>query len=163
VRQPRLRATLSATALAAVVSLARADAPPDQYVLFNSGSLTIADQYTNLVWQRTVPMTQYDFWHAATYCQGLSLDGFSNWRVPSYKELLTLVDENPHFEYEYGSLVPHAIDPNAFPATPVGSPYWTSSMYPADTTRGSAYAVDFGTGTGRQEDLKVPLDVRCVH
>jgi hypothetical protein len=152
-------------ALVAMVSLARADAPPDQYELFNSGSSTIADHYTKLVWQRAAPSLQYSFTDAATYCQGLSLNGFVNWRVPSYKELLTLVDEHPHFEYENGSLVPHAIDPNAFPGSAVGTPYWTSSMYPEDPTQGSAYVIDFRNGQANYTSTgpSTLLFVRCVH
>jgi hypothetical protein len=164
VRLSRVRGTLAAVALVAMVSLARADAPSDQYDLFNSASVTIADHYTGLVWERAAPSVQYSFSDAANYCQGLSLNGFGNWRVPSYKELLTLVDENPHFEYENGGLVPHAIDPQAFPGTAVGTPYWTSSMYPEDPTQSSAYAVDFRNGQAFQTSTAptTVLFVRCV-
>jgi hypothetical protein len=153
-------------ALVAIVSLARADAPTDQYQLFGSGNLTIQDLKTGLSWQRSVPTmggatATFSFQQAATYCQGLSLDGPSTWRVPSYKEILTLVDENPHFEYDNGGLVPHAIDPNAFPATPVLTAYWTSSIYPEDMT--SAYAVDFETGLANPTPLGTGLYLRCVH
>jgi Protein of unknown function (DUF1566) len=167
VRGFRIRAALAATALAAMVSLARADAPSGQYQLFNSSDTTIWDTKTNLVWERrppSGPAGQYSFQNAATRCQGLSLNGFGNWRVPSYKELLTLVDEHPHDEYENGGLVPHAIDGNAFPQTAVDQPYWTSSMYPEDHNQNSAYSVDFGNGgQAYQTSLSQPLYVRCVH
>jgi len=160
--RPRVRATLAAVALAAaMVSLARADAPPDQYGLFSSASLTIVDNYTKLVWQRQATSGQYKFQDAATYCQTLSLDGYVDWRVPSYKELLTLVDEHPHFEYGNGGLVPHAIDPNAFPQTAVDNYYWTSSVFPEAPIYG--YAVSFADGTGQQSLLSQQLYVRCVH
>ena len=162
-RLPRVRGALAATALFAMVSLARADAPPDQYDLFNSSSATIRDHYTTLVWERTAPSGTYDFAHAALYCQGLSLDTYVNWRVPSYKELLTLVDEHPHDEYENGALVSHAIDPNAFPGTSVTWAYWTSSMNPEDTFQLSAYAIDFKTGQAYVQQTSTTLYVRCVH
>lgn len=162
-RRTGLRAGMATVALVAVVSLARADAPPDQYTLFSSANLTIIDNYTKLIWQRTPPPTTATFAGAASYCQGLALDGYVSWRVPSYKELLTLVDENPHVEYENGMLVPHAIDPNAFPQTAVDTPYWTSSMYPANASRNSAYAVDFQDGQAYQQLLTAQLYVRCVH
>jgi hypothetical protein len=149
-------------ALLAMVSLARADAPPDQYGLFYSASVTIADNYTKLVWQRTAPPTQFSFAAAATYCQGLTLDGYT-WRVPSYKELLTLVDERPHFEYGNGGLVPHAIDPNAFPQTAVDNFYWTSSIFAQGASPIYGYAVSFADGTGQQALLTQQLYVRCVH
>jgi len=150
-------------ALVAIVSLARADAPPDQYELFSSGTLTIHDVYTNLFWQRTASTATYSFAGAATYCQGLSLDGISTWRVPSYKELLTLVDEHPHFEYGMGGLVAHAIDPNAFPQTAVDNFYWTSSVFPQAPAPLYGYAVSFSDGTGQQSGLMQALYVRCVH
>ena len=163
-RRTRVRATVGAMAVAAMASLARADAPTGQYGLFSSSDTTIWDTKTNLVWERRPPSGpggQYKFQDAATRCQGLSLNGFSNWRVPSYKELLTLVDENPHFEYENGGLVPHALDPGAFLGNGVDQPYWTSSMSPGG---GSAYDVDFQHG-GRafQASTSQTLYVRCVH
>jgi hypothetical protein len=158
----RVRGTLAAAALVAMASLARADAPADQYGLFNSASVTIADNFTKLVWQRYAPSNQFSFAAAATYCQGLSLDGYT-WRVPSYKELMTLVDERPHFEYGNGGLVARAIDPNAFPQTAVDTFYWTSSVIPQGATPLYGYAVSFADGTGQQAQLTQTLYVRCVH
>ncbi len=166
-RRPRIRVALGAMALAAaMVSLARADAPTGQYGLFSSSDTTIWDTKTNLVWERkpqSGPSGQYAFKDAATHCQGLSLNGFSNWRVPSYKELLTLVDENPHVEYENGGLVLHAIDGNAFPQTAVDTLYWTSSEVPQSPSPLYGYAVSFGDGTSQQPLLTQTLYVRCVH
>ncbi|HEX8794506.1 MAG TPA: DUF1566 domain-containing protein [Polyangiaceae bacterium] len=162
-RRAGFRAGLSTVALVAFVSLARADAPPDQYMLFSSVDPTIIDNYTGLIWQRAAPDTMISFDAAASYCQGLSLNGYvANWRVPSYKELLTLVDENPHVEYSSGQLFQHAIDPNAFPQTAVDTPYWTSSLYPADPTR-KAYVVDFQDGQASYDLFTQPHHVRCVH
>jgi hypothetical protein len=160
VRRTRIRASVPAVALVAMVSLARADAPPDQYGIFGSADQEIVDAYTHLVWLRVVA-GGLSFQYAATYCQGLPPDGTHIWRVPSYKELLTLVDEHPHFEYDSDALVPHAIDPNAFPQTPVTSAYWTSSMDPVDPTQ--AYEVEFQKGTASYAPLSTPLNVRCVH
>jgi hypothetical protein len=148
-------------ALAAVVSLARADAPTDQYQFFFSGTLSIYDNYTKLRWERAPSTLKYSFQDAATHCQTLSLDTYVDWRVPSYKEILTLVDEHPHVEYENGGLVPHAIDPNAFPGTLVDQPYWTSSMYP-DPSQNYAYAVTFRDGEALQTQISTQLYVRCV-
>lgn len=160
-KRSRIRASLPAVAVVAVVSMARADAPPGQYGLFGSTDQTITDNKTLLVWQRYAPGGMVSFQNAATYCQGLPPDAGHTWRVPSYKELLTLVDENPHVEYENGALVPHAIDPNAFPQTDVQVPYWTSSLYPGN--QGSAYYVDFEDGQTGSNSLSTAYHVRCVH
>jgi hypothetical protein len=160
----RLRAALSAVGLVAIVSLARADAPSDQYALFDVNSQSITDNFTLLVWQRQAPAQTMIFASAVSYCSGLSLDNGSSWRVPSYKELLTLVDESPHLEYQGGALVPVAIDGHAFPPpTLVNHYYWSSSPSLADTS--SAYVVDFGTGMAHTSSMtQGDVDyVRCVH
>lgn len=158
-----LRASFSTVALVAVVSLARADAPPDQYYFFSSGDPTIIDNYTGLIWERAPTSTTASFDFAASHCQTLSLNGYtSGWRVPSYKELLTLVDEHPHFEYSAGQLVPHAIDPNAFPQTMVDTQYWTSSIYP-DGNQDQAYIVNFRDGQASSDIFNNAHHVRCVH
>jgi hypothetical protein len=158
-----LRATFGASAVLVLVTLARADAPFDQYNLFNLNSDVIQDQQTGLYWQRYPPTTDVDFDGAASYCGQLSLDTFATgWRVPSYKELLTLVDESPHVEYENGTVVEKYIDGNAFPGAAVSSSYWTSSAYPgAPAVEG--YAVDFHTGVPAAQDRASSQVVRCVH
>jgi hypothetical protein len=156
-----LRVT-SAAAAVALSSLARADAPPDQYDLFNVNSDVIQDLYTDLYWQRYASSTPVPWARSFAVCESLSLGKYPNgWRVPSYKELLTLVDEAPHTEYESGALVQKAIDPNAFPGTTVDTPYWTSSMPASQPT--NAYAVNFHTGVPQLQDALTSFYVRCVH
>lgn len=159
----RLRAGLATVALVAFVSLAQADAPSDQYAFFFSGSDSITDNYTALTWQRQAPATTMTFAAAVAYCSGLSLDSNTTWRVPSYKELLTLVDESPHLEYQGGALVPVAIDGHAFPPpTSVDYLYWTSSLSPVDNA--SAYLVDFKSGIATTGPMQgTSAYVRCVH
>jgi hypothetical protein len=162
-----LRATLAASAVVVLATLARADAPGDQYNLFNGNSDIIQDVRTGLTWQREPSPTQVSFSDAALACQALSLDTFtSGWRVPSYKELLTLVDEAPHVEYEGGVLVTKWIDGNAFlgdARSPVlAAGYWTSSAYPG-TPPAYAYTVDFGSGTSLALGMTKLQYVRCVH
>jgi len=167
VRRPVLRATLAASAVVALATLARADAPGDQYNLFNLNSDVIQDLRTGLYWQRYPLTTGLSFDDAATQCGQISLDTLTTgWRVPSYKELLTLVDESPHVEYEGGQLVVKWVDGDAFPgdlAAPVLThAYWTSSAYPG-TPPGAAYSVNFHTGFPQAQDMGTTLYVRCVH
>lgn len=164
--RPILRSSLAASAVIALATLARADAPGDQYNLFNLNSDVIQDQRTGLYWQREPSPIPVSFDDAATACQMLSLDKLtSGWRVPSYKELLTIIDEAPHVEYENGVLVTKWIDGNAFVgqlASPVTMyAYWTSSAYPV--TPGYAYTVNFNTGIPQQQSVATLQYVRCVH
>jgi hypothetical protein len=106
---------------------------------------------------------------AAAYCAALSLGSVtSGWRLPSYKELLTLEDDSPHTEYENGQLVTKYIDSHAFgfflgdvELTPVDAPYWSSSPY-ADNG-GAVYVVDFRLGDGSAVSAGFNTYFRCVH
>jgi len=75
------------------------------------------------------------------------------------KELLTLVDEQPHEEYENATLVPKAIDANAFPQTP-SVLFWSGSPDAAAPTK--AWAVDFKTGAASAHPRTELHPVRCV-
>ena len=144
-RALRLRAAAAGLAGVALASLARADAPGDQYDYFSSADQTIRDLHTNLLWERYPAAVPLDYASALDHCARLSIGGIGGtWRVPSYKELLTIVDEAPHTEYENGTLVSKAIDANAFPQTPVTAyDWWTSSP---TLQANAAYAIDFSTG-----------------
>jgi hypothetical protein len=162
VRARVLRVVVGATGLVALTSLALADAPGDQYDLFTLDTQAIYDLRTGLTWQRYPPAVAVNYTDAATACATLSIAGFTGtWRLPSYKELLTLVDEQPHVEYENGGLVTKAIDGNAFPGAPSGS-YWTSSSIgPLGGT--NVYGVGFATGAGEiHNPASDMLYVRCV-
>jgi hypothetical protein len=128
-----------------------ATAPVGRYAV---GTDTVKDNETGLTWQRAVPAQTYDWANAKTYCQGLSLGGFaSGWRLPSKKELETLVD--------FGVAKPGpTVDSTAFPGAPAQA-FWTSTSlaWSADY----AWTVDFGYG-GSLGYVTTDTDrVRCVH
>jgi hypothetical protein len=164
-RSRRLGSALAAASTFVIAAVARAGAPIDQYDLFSMNTPTIHDVRTGLTWQRNVSTQTMTFDAAAAYCTTMSMPQAGlpdSWRVPSYKELLTLVDEQPQTEYDSTKLdlVKKWIDVNAFPMTPVLETYWTSSLFPGAA---SAYAVDFGSGTPFAQPLGTGQYVRCVH
>jgi hypothetical protein len=114
---------------------------------------TVVDPRTGLTWQRDVASASSTWLEALATCNTLVLDGASEWRLPSYKELWSIVDITRSQP---------AIDPMAFPNTPPDH-FWSSSPVGQDRTR--AYFVDFahgapsGTGGFPMTDLK---GVRCV-
>ena len=154
-----LRGALPALVVVTAGLVARADAPAGQYEAFNQADAIITDDKTHLAWQRTVT-TLTDFAGALAACHGLALGAFSSgWRLPSYKELLTLVDESPHTEYPTGAPQQIAIDPYAFPETPVTpSTYWTSSVAGAQV-----FSVEFVQGNAMLQPATAMQYVRCVH
>jgi hypothetical protein len=163
------RVLVAAGGALVLASVARADAPAGvsdaQYAPFDNSNVDILDQRTGLTWQRAVPPGVFTFPAAQSYCALLSLGNMTGWRVPSYKELLTLVDESPHPEYDSvtGTLVYKAIDSFAFGLdyTPVTTSYWSSSVSSLDP--GRAYLVDFRTGATLTFVMGTGFLVRCVH
>lgn len=124
-----------------------ADAPFDQYAMMGG---TVVDKKTQLTWEQNPPTSTFTFDEAKVYCDTLTLAGLK-WRLPSMKELQTIVDE---------TLVDPSIDPTAFPKTQ-NDDYWTSSIYKPDTTQAWTLHADFG-GTSHSP-FSFPRYVRCVH
>ena len=98
------------------------------------GDDIVADRTTGLSWSRGNVGTEPMIWSAgANVCKVLYLGGFTDWRLPTVRELLTLVDYERHEP---------AIDP-IFRCVP--SYYWTST--PAACSPGDyAWLVGFGDG-----------------
>ncbi len=104
---------------------------------------------TKLSWQKSEPgkMT----WRVATdYCQDLSLNGRTDWRLPNVDELLTILDrskKNP------------AADKSMFPDIH-SSGYWSSATHASNI--GNAWYVYFGGGDVYNIYKSASIYVRCV-
>jgi hypothetical protein len=145
-------------ALVACAITASAEAPQSQYERFDQNSFEINDSATHLYWdrRRVQKFTQAE---ASLYCSSLIFVDVG--RLPTVKELLTLVDEDPHEEYDVRHsppLVRKAIDPLAFPNTPTDEAYWTRTPAPGNRF----WTVDFTTGTTSPRDPASKLNARCV-
>jgi len=153
------RKLLPRAVLAAIVLLAlpaAADAPRDQYEQFDTDSLLIIDYFTRLEWDRRSVEKNKLF--ANTNCSVKPSLGFAG-RLPSVKDLLTILDEEPHEEYESGVVVTKMIDADAFADTPVDLPYWTST--PAGP--GKVWVVSFSTGLMEPRSTTTEMaNARCV-
>lgn len=99
--------------LTLVAGVCWAAAPTGRFVV---SAQTVRDTRTGLVWQRAEGTTGMTYADAVAFCGGLTLDGQSGWRLPRYKELMTLVDPREAL----------FLDPTAFPATTTSN-YWTST------------------------------------
>jgi hypothetical protein len=138
---------LGAVAVVAVVlaAAAEASAPAGRYTV---ASGTVFDTNTKLTWQQTGPSAQYSWSDALTYCQTLSLTG-TGWRLPTVKELQTIVDYSQRYP---------AIDTTAFPAPAII--YWSSS--PSASPGLDAWYVEFNTGGTFILFEGDTANVRCV-
>jgi hypothetical protein len=132
----------------AMTTSADATVPAGRYTV-SAGS--VIDAKTKLVWQQTPAATSYTWAGAKTYCGdiGSSLGG-TGWRLPTMKELQTIVDD---------SRSGPSIDPTAFPASPSGV-FWSSS--PVAGMPSSAWCVVFSSGYATNVDITNTGNVRCV-
>lgn len=116
-----------------------------------NGDGTVTDRVTGLVWQGTPPAGPYTWGGAVSYCTSLTLGGQRDWRLPTYVELVSIVD--------YSAGAP-TIDPTAFPPVVRVDDVWTSTVFAADTT--TAWEVYFFAGDSTQDPVSGSNDVRCV-
>ncbi len=117
-------------------------------------SQTVHDTVTGLTWQRGAAPGTANVPDAEQYCAGLKLGGLeSGWRLPTVKELLSVVD--------FGVSQP-AVDQTAFPNFDPAI-YWASTPFP--NSNGGYWGVDFydGSPAGPIVWATGTADVRCVH
>lgn len=113
---------------------------------------TAVDPATGLMWQREDDGTMRNWSNAGSYCSNLSLAGYSDWRLPTKDELVSIVDTS------FGS---PTINTDVFPNTQP-SRYWSSTSYASNTTY--AWDVSFLDGDVNA-DAKTNSNsnvVRCV-
>jgi len=95
---------------------------------------TVFDASTGLLWQQHDDDIMRTWEQAKTYCQSLSLDGVSQWRLPRRSELMSLIDFNQ---------IRPAIDTRFFPGTDLFN-YWALTEYTGTTEH--AWTVLFAEG-----------------
>lgn len=109
------------------------DAPAGRYVISTG---IVYDKKTRLTWQQVVSQTTYTWSDAKTYCASASVQsalGGTGWRLPTIKELHTLVD--------YTQTSAPMIDRTAFPGIPQFSFFWSAT--PTAGLTGVAAGLDF--------------------
>jgi hypothetical protein len=124
-------------------------AKPDSAYIDN-GNGTVTDIETKLMWQQGSAGGPMNWYNAVSYCSGLSLAGYKDWRLPTLVGLDTLVDTGGD---------PPKINKTYFPNT-AASWYWSRTTYTGRTN--SAWAVYFYggyDGAGRKDNDE---DVRAV-
>ena len=128
----------------------RATAPAGWYTTGSrDGIATVNDTKTGLVWQTTADPGTYDWSGARDHCAALG----AGWRMPTLKELQTIVDEGAADE------MPASIDISAFPDAPTTS-FWTSSLFAG--SEGLGWLVSFDGGNTYTMDVTSSASVRCV-
>ncbi|MGD9975610.1 MAG: DUF1566 domain-containing protein [Desulfatirhabdiaceae bacterium] len=83
----------------------------------NNGNGTVTDTSTGLMWQHDTPDNTMTWEQALSYCENSTLAEYTDWRLPTLKELVSLVD--------YSRYNP-TINTTYFPDT-AASYYWSST------------------------------------
>jgi hypothetical protein len=114
-------------------------------------SSIVTDKIHAIYWQDTLSSqkSSEDWDDAIEYCDKLVLNNMGKWRLPTFNELLSIVDFtrvnpaiNPIFEYVNEGT------------------YWTSRDFSATTSR--AWTIDFRTGKTYYSYKTTNHSVRCV-
>ncbi len=127
----------------------------------------VTDNVTSLQWQDsetiTKPWVTEESWNAgnyndtsgdtaATYCSELILGDYRDWRLPSIKELLTIVDN---------SKISPSIDDSVF-FVDNNLPHWSSTNYVYFSEDTNAWLVNFYDGDDFYTSKSASSYVRCV-
>jgi len=91
----------------------------------------VIDTQTGLSWTQTPPTTEMSESDGFAYCAQLTTAG-GGWRLPSVGELQSIIDETRDAP---------AMDPIAFPGTPISDFFWSQSGY--ENFEGFGWAVSF--------------------
>jgi hypothetical protein len=115
----------------------------------DNGDQTITDNVTGLMWQAGVSAQALSWAQAVAYCPTLTLGGFSDWRLPSVIELVSIVDfglKNPSINPLFAGMA---------------RGFWSSSPVPGSSPA-QAWNVSFYDGTTNATDASLTNLVRCV-
>ena len=105
----------------------------DRYVDNNDG--TVTNTTNGLMWQKSTPVDKKTWEQVYVYCGNLSLAGHTDWRLPTQKELRSIVD--------YSKVSP-AINTVYFPDTFMDDIYWSSTTDTYTTSHAWGISFDYG-------------------
>jgi hypothetical protein len=127
------------------------------FVLIATGTLLVAasskqDDKTGLVWQDNQDVIQNEMKYddAKKYCQKLILDGFEDWRLPTLREIYTIVDltqDRPALK-------------NGFEVRK-GERFWTVTPY-IENPEKEAWLISMTYGEAEPYRKERAYSVRCV-
>ena len=118
---------------------------------------TVFDNRNGLEWQQTIPATGYTWANAKSYCEDLTYGGYSDWRLPTPKELFTIMSSS--------RTNPAALD--TFNAGSSDVFYWTSKQVANSTSEAWLINIRWGylnkdSKTNSKDSSDYLYKVRCV-
>lgn len=109
----------------------------------------------SLTWQTASSPMAYKWAEAQSYCENLTLESFSDWRLPTFEELQGIADTTQ-------LSCPFVVAP--LKATTVCGWYWSSTLDKGSSSK--AWGVNFNFGSGMPPDVSQDIaklgSTRCV-
>jgi hypothetical protein len=148
--------SFAVTAAMLISAAVRADAPLAQYAEVTQSSLTVHDVRTQLEWERQSACGDGSgggapscTWAAAlAHCSSLNANtyaGHADWRLPSIKELQTVVDRRYTTSYNQMRIDPKfQSPPGTIKDGQTYAPFWSST--PMAGSSSLAWVIDFAKG-----------------
>jgi hypothetical protein len=122
--------------------------------MIDNGNGTVTDEATGLMWQQETAM--FMAWtDALSYCEKLSLAGYTDWRLPLLTELNSIIDDIDDDDIDDKLEINRQYFPRA-----VASFYWSSTISASNTRY--AWGVSFNTGNNHETDKNGHWFVRAV-
>lgn len=115
-----------------------------EMAFIDNGNGTITDVNTELMWQQTPPIEGMTWAEAKEYCENLECGGYSDWRLPTLKELFSISDFSegwPYLDTTYFKLSNGIVSKD--------EQYWADNKYVGETVEGrddAAFGVNHVTG-----------------
>ncbi|MFR9523766.1 MAG: DUF1566 domain-containing protein [Rikenellaceae bacterium] len=110
----------------------------------DNGDGTVSDQNTGLTWQQTPPTEGMTWAQAKEYCENLELGGYTDWRMPTLKELFSISNFEqgwPYLDSQFFALSSEHVSKD--------EQYWADNKYVGQTVEGrddAAFGVNHATG-----------------
>ncbi|MFK5975237.1 MAG: DUF1566 domain-containing protein [Sulfurovum sp.] len=118
------------------------------YADFSKSGDIVKDNTTNLKWQDSKRVMISKWKHATLYCGELSLNGYKDWRLPTIKELNTLIDDSKAKDTIYS------------PFIPTSKIYWSAT--PVQGDRQFSWSVNFSDSLTQNADKTFLHALKCV-
>jgi hypothetical protein len=115
----------------------------------DNGNGTVTDTATGLMWQQATAPGEHTWREALSYCENFTLAGYTDWRLPTFKELRSIVDY---------SVYNPTIDTRYFPDT-LHFYYWSSTP---NAYNPYAWGIYFYQGDDSYKNKADPYYVRAV-